>query len=368
MKIQAAVIHEKGAPFVFEEVELQEPKEDELLVRVVASGICGTDEGARSGELPVRFPTVLGHEGAGIVEKIGSRVSEFQIGDHVAFSYAFCGTCDCCHSGKPSHCENYMKINFGGTASDGTSRIKYKGRDVAMFFGQSSFAEYSIIHTNSAVKVDKDIDLGIVAPFGCGIQTGAGTVLNTFKPKISDTIAVFGCGAVGLSALMGAKIAGCKKIIAVGGNVQSLELAEELGATHTINRKETEDITEEIKSITNGKGVNFAIDTSGYGPMIEKAIQSMSWQGVMAALSPNGKLNEFKIGEDLLMNMRTIKGVNEGDSVAKLFIPELLEYYKRGEFPIDKLITYYKFEELEKALEDSKNGKVIKPVLRISKQ
>lgn len=368
MKIKAAVVHEKGGPFVFEEVELQEPKGDELLVRVVASGICGTDEGARSGELPVSFPSVFGHEGAGIVEKVGACAKGFEVGDHVAFSYAFCGTCACCHSGKPSHCKSYMMINFGGTSSDGTSRIKQNGKNVGMFFGQSSFATHSIVHTNSAVKVDKDIDLGLVAPLGCGVQTGAGTVLNTFKPEISDTIAIFGCGAVGLSALMGAKVAGCRKIIAVGGNPQSLELAKELGATDTVNRKEVDDITEEIKRITDGEGVNFAIDTSGYGPMIEKAIQSLSWQGVIATLSPSGKLKEFKIGEDVLMSMRTIKGVNEGDSVAKVFIPQLLEYYRRGEFPLEKLVTYYEFEELEQALADSNNGKVIKPVLRISKQ
>ena len=135
MKIKAAVVHKKGDPFVFEEVDLQEPKGDELLVRVVASGICGTDEGARSGELPVSFPSVFGHEGAGVVEKVGACVKEFEAGDHVAFSYAFCGTCDCCHSGEPAHCENYMKINFGGTSSDGTTRIKQNGKDVAMFFG-----------------------------------------------------------------------------------------------------------------------------------------------------------------------------------------------------------------------------------------
>lgn len=221
---------------------------------------------------------------------------------------------------------------------------------------------------NSAVKVDKDIDLGVVAPLGCGVQTGAGTVLNTFAPKASDTIAIFGCGAVGLSALMGAKVADCKIIIAVGGNAQSLELAKELGATHTVNRKEVDDITEEIKKITDGKGVNFAVDTSGYGPMIEKAIKSLSWQGTLAALAPSGEIKEFKIGEDILMNMRTIRGVNEGDSVAKIFIPEMLDLYKKGKFPLDKLVKYYEFEDIEKALEDSAKGLVIKPVLRISEQ
>lgn len=368
MKMTAAVVHEKGGIFSYEEVDLQEPKENEILVRMVASGICGTDEGARQGELPISFPTVLGHEGAGVVEKVGALVKEFEVGDHVAFSYAFCDCCPACQSGQYTHCENYIPINFGGTATDGTTRLSQNGKELTMFFGQSSFATYAVVSQRSAVKIDKDIDLGLVAPMGCGIQTGAGTVLNTLKPSVSDSIAVYGMGSVGLSAIMAAKVANCKIIIGVGGNEDSLELAKELGATHTINRKKTDNLVEEIKKITDGKGVKFAIDTSGYGPMIQQGIKALSWQGIMATLAPQGKIENFDIGNDVLMQMRTIRGVNEGDSVAKVFIPELLALYKKGLFPLDKIIQYYKFEEIEKAIEDSKSGKVIKAVIRISEQ
>lgn len=369
MEIKVAIVREEGGPFYYETADLDEPKGNEILVRMVASGICGTDEGARSGELGVPFPAVLGHEGAGVVEKVGNMVREFEVGDHVGFSYAFCSNCPACHSGKFSHCENYMPINFGGTATDNkTTRLSQDGEKLSMFFGQSSFATYCVVDQNSAVKIDKDIDLGLVAPMGCGFQTGAGTVLNNLKPGIHDSIAIYGLGSVGLSALMAAKVARCKTIIAVGGNEKSLELSLELGATHTINRKNVDSIVDEVKKITDGKGVNYAVETSGHGPIIDQAIKALSWQGIIATLAPVGKLNEFDVGGEILMSMREIRGINEGDSVAKVFIPELLTLYKQGLFPIDKIISYYKFEEIEEAIQDSIAGKVIKPVIRISEQ
>lgn len=365
MKIKAAVVHEQNGPFLFEEVELAEPSRDDILVRVTASGICHTDEFGRSGGAPVPFPIVLGHEGAGIVEKVGENVKDFEVGDHVAFSYAFCDHCHSCLSGEPYNCENYNEINFGGVAGDGTTKLSQDGKPVSMFFGQSSFATHAVINRKSAVKVDKDVDLALIAPLGCGIQTGAGSILNTLKPRISSSIAIFGCGSVGMSAIMGAKVARCKTIIAIGGNPESLKLAKELGATHTINRKEVESIPDAISEIVKG-GVDYAIDTSGYGPLIETAIRSTGYHGEILALAPSGVIDSFDIGQDVLMNMRTIRGTCEGDSVAQIFIPELVHLYKQGEFPLDKLVKVYDFEDIDKAFEDSHNGKVIKPVLRIS--
>lgn len=368
MKIKAAVVREKGAALKFEEVDLAEPKGNEILVRNVASGICATDEGARTGELPIPFPAVLGHEGAGVVVKVGDLVKEFKPGDHVGFSYAFCNHCPACHAGHHTHCENYLQINFGGTATDGTTRLSQNGEDVAMLFGQSSLATYSVIAETQAVKIDPDVDLGLVAPIGCGIQTGAGTVMNTFKPRVSDSIAIYGMGAVGMSALLGAKVLNVGTIIAIGGNAKSLEMAKELGATHTINRKEVDDVIAAVKEITGGKGTNFTIDTSGYGPMIDIAIKATAWQGKVACLGATGELENFNVGGEVLMNMRTIMGVNEGDSVAKIYIPELIDLYKQGLFPLDKIITFYDFDDLQQAMDDAFSGKVIKAVVRISDQ
>lgn len=364
MKIKAAVVHEKNGPFVFEEVELDEPKADELLVKVVASGICHTDEFGRSQGIPIPFPLVLGHEGAGIVEKVGANVKNIKVGDHVAFSYAYCGHCDSCLDGKPFYCEHYNEINFGGVAPDGTTRLSQNGKPVSMFFGQSSFATHSVIHQQSAVKVDKDVNLELIAPLGCGIQTGAGSVTNVLKPRMSSSIAIFGIGSVGISAIMAAKLSRCKNIIAVGGNDKSLDLALELGATHVINRKKIDDIPAAIRKIT-GKGADYAIDTSGYGPMIQTAINSTKFNGTILSLGASGIIDSFNVGNDILMNMRTLKGACEGESIAQIYIPELVRMYKEGNFPLDKLITVYKFEDIEQAFQDSHAGKAMKPVVRI---
>jgi aryl-alcohol dehydrogenase len=216
---------------------------------------------------------------------------------------------------------------------------------VSMFFGRSSLATHSVITERNVVKIDKDVDLGIVAPFGCGIQTGAGTVLNSLQPEMSDTIAIFGCGAVGMSAIMGAKVAGCEKIIAVGGNPKSLELAKELGATHTVNRKEVDSVVDTIREITGG-GVNFAIDTSGNGSMILNAIRSTTYHGTIIPIAPTGVIENFDIGTEVLMQMRTVKGIDEGDSIPKIFIPKLVRLYKEGRFPVDKIITKFKFTDM----------------------
>lgn len=366
MKIKAAVVNTKGGRFVFEEIDLADPKDDELLVKVVASGICHTDEFGRQGGINQKFPAVFGHEGAGIIEKVGSEVKNFQVGDHVVFSYGYCGNCAACRSGKPFYCDHYNEINFGGTAADGKSRLSKNGEDIAMFFAQSSFATHSVINSRSAIKVDKDVNLEIAAPLGCGIQTGAGTITNIIKPSINSTIAVFGMGAVGLSAIMGANMEHCKEIIAIGGNSKSLELAKELGATHTINRKEVDDIVKSIHEIVPG-GVDYCIDTSGFGPMIEKAIKASSFNGSIFVLGSSGIIDSFNIGEDILMNMRTLRGTCEGECIAQVYIPEIIRMYKEGRFPIDKIITVYDFEDIEQAFKDSHDGKVIKPVIRISK-
>lgn len=365
IKIKAAVIHKPEDPYKIEEIELAEPKGEEVLVKIKACGLCHTDEFGRNIGLPM--PLVLGHEGAGIIEKVGENVKGFEIGDHVAFSYAFCGSCKNCISGMPQYCTNFNAINFGGISTDGYTKMFQKGKAVSMFFGQSALSQYTTISSRNIVKIEKDVDLAMVAPFGCGIQTGAGAVLNTLKPKSDETIAIFGCGAVGMSAIMAAKVAGCKQIVAVGGNTKSLALAKELGATDVVNRKEIEDgksIAEAVQEVTNG-GVNYAIDTSGNGNMILNAIRSTALHGKIVILGPTGTIENFNIGLDVLMAYRTIIGCCEGDSIPQIFIPQLVQLYKEGRFPVDKIINIYDFEDIETARKDSKEGKTIKAVVKM---
>ena len=248
--------------------------------------------------------------------------------------------------------------------ADGTRRLSQNGVELSSFFGQSSFATYAVVHQNSTIKVTDDtIDLALLGPLGCGIQTGAGAVLNRLKPAFGSSIAVFGCGTVGMSAIMAAKIAGCDKIIAVGGNKKSLELALELGATHTVNRKECDDIVAEVKRITNG-GTHYSIDTTGVGDFVRKALASVRFMGTCVVLGATGDLT-INVQQELMGDAKSLIGIVEGDSIPKLFIPQLIEYYKKGRFPFDRLIKFYDFKDINKAFADSHNGDVIKAVLKM---
>jgi len=365
MKIKAAVTYETGAPFVIQEVELAEPKQDEILVKIIASGVCHTDEAAQHQHIPVPLPAVLGHEGCGIVEAVGSAVKEFKVGDKVGISFGFCGHCHNCRTAHQHACENFNEINFGGVQADGTSRLSLPdGTPLGTFFGQSSFATYAVVNESSAVKVEyDDIELALVGPMGCGIQTGAGAVLNRLRPVFGSSIAVFGCGTVGMSAIMAAKIAGCAQIIAVGGNPKSLELAKELGATDTVNRKEVEDVVAEVKRLSNG-GVFYSIDTTGVGECVRKSIGFLRFNGTCVVLGATGDIT-FNIQQELMGDAKSLVGVVEGDAIPKVFIPQLLDYYRRGQFPFDRLVKFYPFEQINEALADSHAGKCIKAILKM---
>lgn len=364
MKITAAVVREKGKPFQFEEIDLKPPAEGEVLVKISASGVCHTDEVAQLQMIPVPLPAVLGHEGCGVVVEAGPGVTEFQKGDHVVFSFGYCGHCNSCMDGRPYACENFNAINFGGVMSDGTRRLSKDGEEISSFFGQSSFATYSVVHKNSIIKVDNDIDLDILGPLGCGIQTGAGAVLNRLKPSAGTSLAVFGCGTVGMSAIMAANLCPCKYIIAVGGNEESLALARELGATHTINRKQCEDIPAEIRRITGG-GADYAIDTSGASDFVKKALASVKFLGTAVVLGVTGDLT-INVQEELMGEAKSLVGIVEGDSNPKLFIPQLISYYKEGLFPFDKLIKVFEFDQINQAFQLSHSGKAIKALLKMN--
>jgi aryl-alcohol dehydrogenase len=360
LKIIAAITHAQGEDFSLGEVEISEPKANEVLIKIVATGVCHTDAVARDAGMSP-FPAILGHEGSGIVEKVGSSVTSLEKGDHVVIAFASCGQCDNCLSGHPSYCNRFLELNFGGKMEDGTHRLHQHNHGLSTFFGQSSFGTYAIANERNVVKVDKDVDLALLGPLGCGIQTGSGAVLNVLKPDFGSSIAIFGCGAVGLSALMAAKIVGCETIIAVDIHQNRLELAKELGATYVLNSKEL-DVVKEIHSITGG-GVDYAVEATGVPAVVNQSIEACRMLGKIASI---GITPSMEINFPSLSLGKTLIGVIEGDSVPRLFIPKLVEYYKKGLFPFDKFVKLYNFDQINEAFKDSEMGVSIKPILRMT--
>src|SRR5438309_488089 len=238
--VVAAVVKAKGEPFKIEQVQLDEPRADEVLVKVVGTGVCHTDLICRDQWYPVPLPAVLGHEGSGVVEAVGSAVTKVQPGDHVVLSFVSCGECVACKEGAPAYCGGLYDLNFSGLRPDKTTALSSGGSPVhGHFFGQSSFATYALAYERNVVKVDRTAPLELLGPLGCGIQTGAGAVLNSLHPDAGSSIVVFGVGSVGLAAVMAAHVAGCTTIVAVDLKPSRLEAAKRVGATHVIDPSST---------------------------------------------------------------------------------------------------------------------------------
>ena len=366
MKITAAVTREKGA-YTFETVELAEPKAGEVLVRMVACGICHTDFAVIEQFLPVEFPYLAGHEGAGVIEKTGPGVTGLAVGDRVLMSFPSCGKCDNCKDSHPYACESNFEYFFGGNLRDGSKRVTGDdGAAIGAMFGQGSFATYAVADQSNTIKVDADNDeeLSKLCSLGCGVQTGAGAVLNRMAPRPGKSLAVFGCGAVGLSGVMGAKIAGCGMIVAVDISPSRLEMAKDLGATHVINSKD-EDAAARIMELTGGKGLNYALEAAGNPDVTLTMLDCMAKAGMAVLVSVTGPAAVPIILEKHIMNPSvTVAGAVEGWSNPKVFIPELVKFYKDGRLPVDKLNTFYDFKDIGKALSDYREGAVIKPILR----
>jgi aryl-alcohol dehydrogenase len=350
MKITAAVVEEKGGPFELRELELGELRQDEVLVEVAASGICHTDLICRDQWLPVPLPAVLGHEGAGIVKDVGSAVTRFAPGDRVAMSYNSCGDCPACAQAKAVYCHRFFDYNFAAARPDGTSALDGVH---AHFFGQSSFATHSVARERNIVKLDESVPFHVVAPFGCGIQTGAGSIFNVLRPAPGSSIAVFGVGAVGLSAVLAARIAGCTTIVAVDLHEHRLRLAQELGATHAVDAMT--DMT-----------VDYSLEATGNPQVLRAAIDCLAPLGECGVVGAPAAGTEASFDVTHLFTAgRVIRGIVEGESVPSQFLPRLIELWRRGEFPVDRMMTYYDFDQIDQAARDAAAGTVIKPVLRM---
>jgi aryl-alcohol dehydrogenase len=364
--ITAAIAREPRAPLVLENGEIEGPRPDEVLVRVVATGVCHTDMVVRNQDFAAPLPMVLGHEGAGIVEAVGDAVTEVVPGDHVIMTYMWCGHCHTCESGHPAHCENMGPLNFGGGRLDGSTATKDAGGHAVHdhFFGQSSFSTYALANEKNVVKVDKDAPLELLGPLGCGIQTGAGAVLQALNVKAGSSFVAFGAGAVGLAAVMAARVAGATTIIAVDITPSRLELALEIGATHVINSRETDPVAA-VREITGG-GADYSLECSGRAEVLRQAIDSL---GVLGACGIVGATREgteasFNVNEVMIPGRRII-GIVQGDVISKIFIPSLIALHKQGRFPFDRLVRFYPFEQINEAIADSESGVTIKPILRM---
>jgi len=364
MNVEAAVLRMTDGPFCIEPLQIDAPRADEILVRVVATGMCHTDHEVVHGHMPPAAPAVLGHEGAGVVEAVGAAVTRLVPGDHVVLSFPSCGTCPACQSGTPVRCDRIVALSISGARADGSPTLRdAQGCPVhGCYFGQSSFATRALARANDAVKVRKDAPLELLGPLGCGVQTGAGTVLNTLKPSPGSSIAVFGAGAVGLSAVMAAKIAGCGTVVVVDRVASRLALALELGATHVVNADRQDALTE----IQKLGGVDHSVEASGHPRAVEAAIMALKPHGVCALLGVAAPGTKITLEHSHLLFLRTVVGVMQGDANPQTFIPKLVDYFLEGRLPVDRLSRLYELKDINQALRDSASGAVIKPIIRLA--
>ncbi|MFV4914287.1 NAD(P)-dependent alcohol dehydrogenase [Microbacterium lacticum] len=364
MLIEAAVASGPHAPLEFQLVELDEPRDDEVRIRFVASGVCHTDAAVRDGVIPTPLPAVLGHEGAGVIEAVGPSVRGLRAGDHVVLSANSCGRCDQCLLGRLAYCENLFAHNFAARRLDGTTSLSTPDGPVGShFFGQSSFAAFSNVAERSVVKVSAAADLTVLAPLGCGVQTGAGAILNELRPGPGASVVVFGTGAVGTAAIMASRLTGATTIVAVDLVEGRLELAREIGATHTLNGRDP-DIAIRLREITKGRGVDFALDTTGVPAVLRTAADALAVRGTVALVgsSHSGTEARFEIGDSLNKGW-SFKTIIQGSSVPQVFIPALVSLWEQGRFPFDRIVTRYPAHEINEAFEDSERGTAIKPVI-----
>lgn len=358
----AAVLRTAGGPLSIEQVTVEKPRAEEVMVRIVGSGVCHTDLGLIATAEATQLPLILGHEGSGIVEEVGSAVTGLVPGDHVVLSYAYCGGCDNCRRGIYVHCRNFVALNFGGARGDGSTAYSQQDQPVhGHFFGQSSWSSRVITTPRNVVTVDTDLPLEILGPLGCGIQTGAGAVLNTLRPDPGTSIAVFAAGSVGLSAIMAAKVAGCDPIIAVDPQPSRRQLALDLGASHAIDPS-AQDPVAAVAELTAG-GANFSVDCIGFPQVTRQALECLSSPGVCASVGFQGGDNDITINQGHLLFGRTLIGVIEGDANPHEFIPRMLQLFQDGKFPFDRLVQVFPVAKINDAIQAAHHGQVTKAVV-----
>lgn len=364
MRVTAAVVNKYNTPFEIESLELDDPIEGEVQIRIVATGICHTDGLAQQADLPFPVPGVLGHEGSGVVEKLGAGVKDVKVGDHVIIGWPFCGACANCSLGQPRYCASLGALLAGGQRADGSKSLSRDGEEIhSHFFGQSSFSTFVNATASSLVVVDKELPLHKLGPLACGISTGAGAVFNTLKPGLGSTIVVYGTGAVGLAAIMAAKNTGAARIVGVDVVESRLDLAIKFGATDIINASKVDPV-EELERLLRGKA-DYSIECTGVISVVRQAIDSVGMLGTCCLIGGAPAGAEFKADHISTLWGKRIVGILGGETTSNQLIKGLLALHSQGRFPFDELIQEFDLSQINEALEASYSGAVLKPVLRM---
>jgi aryl-alcohol dehydrogenase len=355
----AAVLRSDDGPFEIETISIDTPAANEVLVRIIATGMCHTDSVAR---MIGAFPIVLGHEGAGIVEAVGSAVTSLQAGDHVVLTFDSCGVCAACISGHPYNCIAFELLNLSGRGSGGRASVHLSdGTDAAgRWFGQSSFAGYALANERNAVKIPDDVDLVLAGPLGCGIMTGAGCVLNVMQVRPGDSVAIFGAGAVGLSAVMAAKASGAREIVAVDIHENRRALARDLGADRVVDPATRGDLATNV--IGDGSPFDFSLDTTSRPEVMAAATEVIGRPGLTVLVG--GGFEPLTLAPSSLAG-KSVTYAYMGNSNPQVFIPRLISLWQRGRFPFDRLVTAFPLVDINEAEAASAAGSAIKPILVI---
>ncbi len=364
MKIEAMVINEPRGAFSTQSVEIDDPRPDEILVRIAGVGLCHTDIDASGGAWGFSFPAVLGHEGSGVDEKVGADVKKVAVGDRVVLTFRSCGECKRCAAGEPAYCHFMPALNYVGARSDGSKSIRLGDDEVTSnFFGQSSFATYALAYERNVVRAPEGAPLEILGPLGCGVQTGAGGIMRSLACEAGSSLVIAGGGAVGLGAVMGAVVQGCSQIIVVEPYEQRRALAREFGATHVIDPKATPDLAAAVREIVP-IGVDYAFDTTGRPELLQALMDCLGPHGTLGVVGipppdtpvPGNMLKAITFGH-------SVKGIIEGDSDPDTFIPEMIALHQAGRLPFDRLVRTYRFSEINQAIRDQHAGECVKVVL-----
>jgi aryl-alcohol dehydrogenase len=365
VKVLAAVARAPHQPFSLEELELDAPREDEILVRVSSVGICHTDLIARDQILPVGLPAVLGHEGAGVVERVGSAVGKVQARDRVILTFRSCGRCPRCADSLPAYCQSAPRLNFTGLRPDGSKSLRTPAGEPVSgnFFGQSSFATYALAYESNVVKAPDDTPLDLCGPLGCGIQTGAGAVMRSLACPAGSSLLVAGGGSVGLAAVIAAAARGCATIVLSEPRPERRALALELGATHVIDPA-GQPLRETVRGILP-RGADFALDCTGVPEVLDALVDCLGSHGTLGLVGvpPSAEAGlPGRLTQAITLGL-TLKGIIEGDSDPDVFIPELLALRREGRFPFERLIATFPFEQINEAVAAQHDGRCIKAVL-----
>ena len=367
MKSRAAVAWEAGKPLSIEEVDVAGPKEGEVLVRLVATGVCHTDAFTLSGEDPEgAFPAILGHEGGGVVEEVGVGVSSVKPGDHVIPLYTpECGECNFCTSGKTKLCQAIRVTQGQGVMPDGGSRFSLNGKDILHFMGTSTFSEYTVLPEIAVAKVSKDAPLEKVCLLGCGITTGIGAVINTAKVEPGSTVAVFGLGGVGLSVIQGAVMAKAGRILAIDINAEKEEIARQLGATDFVNPKDYDDPIQDVVVELTGGGVDYSFEAIGNANLMRAALECChkGW-GESTIIGVAGAGQEISTRPFQLVTGRVWRGTAFGGIKGRSQLPGMVDQYLSGDIKVDEMITHTMgLEDINKAFDLMHEGESIRSVI-----